>query len=115
MLKEQVGLLQEKISDLSGQAFHRGGQEGKSGLMRSVLVIQRQARVFLRVHRFKRNLYRLILLKSLIESKLNKEQRAMLLAFEQMIGGEDFEDKDSDDETDKIERLVRLKREFAKE
>jgi hypothetical protein len=32
-----------------------------------------------------------------------------------MIGGEDLEDKDFDDETDKIERLVKLKRELAKE
>jgi len=32
-----------------------------------------------------------------------------------MIGGEDFDDQYSNDETDQIERLVRLKRELARE
>ena len=51
----------------------------------AILKIQRQSRVYLSCRRFRQCLYRLILLKNIIESKVNKEQMFVLYAFEQLI------------------------------
>lgn len=51
----------------------------------SVLKIQRAARVMLSRKRFKVALYKMVLLKNIVENKVHKEKMAMLFAFEQLI------------------------------
>lgn len=47
--------------------------------------IQRQARVMIARNNFRVNLYKLILLKNIIDTKVHKEKMQMLFAFEQLI------------------------------
>ena len=51
----------------------------------AILLIQRQSRVFLNCRRFRQSLYRLILLKNIVETKVHKENLQLLFAFEQFI------------------------------
>lgn len=52
---------------------------------RSVIKIQAAVRKMLSRKRFRLSLYKLMLLKNLIENKVHKEKMQMLYAFEQMI------------------------------
>ena len=54
-------------------------------LEESVLKIQRAARTMLSRKAFRISLYKLILIKNIVENKAHKEKMAMLFAFEQMI------------------------------
>jgi hypothetical protein len=47
--------------------------------------IQRQVRVMIARNNFRVNLYKLILLKNILDTKLHKEKMQMLFAFEQLI------------------------------
>ena len=47
--------------------------------------IQKQAKVFLSKLRFRQALYKLILFKNIVETKVHKERMQLLFAFEQMI------------------------------
>lgn len=52
---------------------------------KAAVVIQRQARVMLARNNFRVALYKLILLKNIVETKMHKERMQMLYAFEQLI------------------------------
>ena len=47
--------------------------------------IQAMAKVFLNKLRFRQSLYKLILFKNIVETKIHKEKMQLLFAFEQMI------------------------------
>lgn len=51
----------------------------------AALRIQRMARVFLARKSFRKNLYKLIIFRNIIENKVHKEKMAMLFGFEQLI------------------------------
>ena len=51
----------------------------------AALVIQRQARVMIARNNFRVALYKLILLKNIVETKIHKERMQVLYAFEQFI------------------------------
>ena len=66
---------------------------------RSVVKIQAAVRKMLARKRFRLSLYKLMLLKNLIENKVHKEKMQMLYAFEQMIiNTEDDNDQEYYDE-----------------
>ena len=68
-------------------------------IFNSIVKIQRQARVYLNCRRFRTSLYKLILLKNIIETKVHKEKMQMLFAFEQLIiNTEDPDASDYDEE-----------------
>ena len=48
-------------------------------------IIQRQVRVMIARNNFRVNLYKLILLKNILDTKVHKEKMQMLFAFEQLI------------------------------
>ena len=48
----------------------------------AIVKIQRQARVYLNCRMFRTSLYKLVLLKNIIETKVHKEKMMMLYAFE---------------------------------
>lgn len=52
---------------------------------RAATKIQRQAKVYLAYRRFRIALYKLILLKNIVETKVHKETMLVLFAFEQLI------------------------------
>jgi len=51
----------------------------------AAVTIQRQVRVMINRNRFRISLYKLILLKNIVETKVHKERMQMLFAFEQLI------------------------------
>ena len=54
--------------------------------------IQSQARVWLNKLRFRQCLYKMILFKNIVETKVHKEKMQMLFAFEQLIINTEAED-----------------------
>lgn len=67
-------------------------------LERAATIIQGQARVMLARKNFRMSLYKLILLKNLVDNKVHKEKMSMLYAFEQLIiNTENFEDDYGDE------------------
>lgn len=68
---------------------------------KAAVVIQRQARVMIARNNFRVALYKLILLKNIVETKMHKERMQMLYAFEQLIintEGLDSSDEDAEEE-----------------
>jgi hypothetical protein len=63
--------------------------------------------VWLNRKRFRKRLYRLILVKNLIQAKVHKEQMRMLFAFEQLIMN--TEDPDDPDESANHSELTKIK------
>ena len=55
------------------------------GVDEAALRIQRTARVFLSRKAFRKNLYKLIIFRNIVENKMHKEKMAMLYGFEQLI------------------------------
>lgn len=51
----------------------------------AALRIQRMSRLFLARKAFRKNLYKLIIFRNIIENKVHKEKMAMLFGFEQLI------------------------------
>ena len=79
---------------------------------KAALVIQRQARVMIARNNFRVALYKLILLKNILDTKVHKERMQVLYAFEQLIintedpdasDDEGEEDADEDEQTKFIE------------
>lgn len=63
---------------------------------KAAIVIQRQARVMIARNNFRVALYKLILLKNIVDTKVHKERMQVLYAFEQLIiNTEDLVDDDS--------------------
>lgn len=58
---------------------------GAHKMEQAIYKIQRQARVFLNVVRFRSGLCKLILLKNIVEAKQIKEKKWLLRAFERML------------------------------
>jgi len=85
--------------DLENQAY-----------LKAALVIQRQARVMIARNNFRVALYKLILLKNIVETKMHKERMQMLYAFEQLIinteEGNDSEDPHSGMEDDERTNFI---------
>ena len=68
---------------------------------KAAVVIQRQARVMIARNNFRVALYKLILLKNIVETKMHKERMQMLYAFEQfIINTEDPEGSEMEGEHD---------------
>lgn len=63
--------------------------------------------------RFSKRLYRLILVKNLIQAKVHKEQMSVLFAFEQLIMN--TEDPDDPDETANHSELIKIKQRIDNE
>ena len=55
---------------------------GDAKYMKAAVVIQRQGRVMIARNNFRVALYKLILLKNIVETKMHKERMQMLYAFE---------------------------------
>lgn len=55
------------------------------GVDEAALRIQRTARVFLARKSFRKNLYKLIIFRNIVENKVHKEKMSMLFGFEQLI------------------------------
>ena len=81
--------------------------------------IQKQARVMVARNNFRVQLYKLILIKNIVETKMHKERMQMLYAFEQLIiNTEDPDDEESENEdqhTRFIEQQTGLTREQIEE
>jgi hypothetical protein len=54
-------------------------------LDKSAIKIQRAARLMLDKIRFRTSLYKLILLRNIVENKVHKEKMGLLFSFEQLI------------------------------
>lgn len=66
--------------------------------VKAAQVIQRQARVMIARNNFRVALYRLILLKNIVDTKIHKERMQMLYCYEQLIiNTEDFDENDDEE------------------
>lgn len=74
---------------------------------RAAVVIQRQARVMIARNNFRVALYKLILLKNIVETKVHKERMQMLFAFEQLIiNTEDESEEEGPDGTRSATKFI---------
>ena len=73
-------------------------EEAHKRLVKAAITIQRQARVMISRNNFRVCLYKLILLKNIVETKMHKEKMQLLFAFEQfIINTEEYQDEDAEE------------------
>ena len=97
VLSNERGIL-DQIEKADSDNFNLDpSQDERYKIIQAAITIQRQARVMIARNNFRVSLYKLILLKNIVETKMHKEKMQMLFAFEQfIINTEDYGDEEED-------------------